>query len=714
METMLVDGGIMEMMAEIRQQDHGLWAKIKEWFRDLAGKLQAVVDAYKGVEPDSTEGRMVADMKDMIGTLEALYMDALVDASENFDGGVNNNTAPESGGVKYSVRKDIVDANGIHYDSVVELEYGLFKKVVRSGNAFIDFIRNSLINQKMMVVNESGASEVVEFAKLNDRAQKDGTAGLKRVLGKLERAAGSTKKLVIVNAKETAEISTFVQHKSDNSHQWLDANGWDERKSFVMTSDNMVYPAILHIAKARDGRNILYDVSVMISEGVAVDQGATSQRAKAQIEQAVKSTTPSDEKNIPHSTPAVNKDELSNVTAARQAAEERYNALVNNPDLVAAERRLSDMRSNGESRLAVVRSPEYKAARAERDAIKERLGVDTAKETAFDLRERERKLQAEIQAAEEAAKAEAGRKAEAKAVAKSGMPEADYFRDQAVKKFGCTTDFRYAGYLLPDGRMLDFTSAEGKKDGKRDKDHREIADIYEYTKQSAALLRFLNDGNIRIMAETPGVDLSAAHEPTKQQYAEIKRFVREYADKRQFMVDISGEDGRTVGTYTYDGRVSADRVISDIQHYFQTGKMREQSSVAQFHWSQRDTDRQKVNEALEKENAKLREDVTELRELVKLQRQVTNGTKFTKTSVEAAARYLKQNANSKGSTQELAKLLNSLYEYIASTKELTWEGVKEQAQGAVDWLWEHIDRRGKRSDYAWENNCHGGSLAAYR
>ena len=30
METMLVDGSIVEMMAELKQQDHGLWAKIKE------------------------------------------------------------------------------------------------------------------------------------------------------------------------------------------------------------------------------------------------------------------------------------------------------------------------------------------------------------------------------------------------------------------------------------------------------------------------------------------------------------------------------------------------------------------------------------------------------------------------------------------------------------------------------------------------------------
>ena len=104
METMLSDGSIIEMMAELKQQDQSLWQKICDWFKDLADKLRAVVDAYKGVQPDSTEGRMVADMKDMIGTLQALYMDALVDASENFDAGAQKITTADSGGVRYQAR----------------------------------------------------------------------------------------------------------------------------------------------------------------------------------------------------------------------------------------------------------------------------------------------------------------------------------------------------------------------------------------------------------------------------------------------------------------------------------------------------------------------------------------------------------------------------------------------------------------------------------
>ncbi len=114
--------------------------------------------------------------------------------------------------------------------------------------------------------------------------------------------------------------------------------------------------------------------------------------------------------------------------------------------------------------------------------------------------------------------------------------------------------------------------------------------------------------------------------------------------------------------------------------------------------STRDPELQKANQLLEKENTQLREDVQELKELLKLQRQVTNGTRFTKTSVEAAARYLKSAVNAKGDTKEFAKLLNEFYEYIASGGEITWETVSDMAQPAIQWLREH--QKQERNDYA--------------
>lgn len=82
-------------------------------------------------------------------------------------------------------------------------------------------------------------------------------------------------------------------------------------------------------------------------------------------------------------------------------------------------------------------------------------------------------------------------------------------------------------------------------------------------------------------------------------------------------------------------------------------------------YSDRDPSIARMNQALEKENRKFREDVTELRKLLALQKSLTHGTMFTKSSVESMAGILMKNADAKVSTQELAERLNDLYRYIA-------------------------------------------------
>lgn len=108
--------------------------------------------------------------------------------------------------------------------------------------------------------------------------------------------------------------------------------------------------------------------------------------------------------------------------------------------------------------------------------------------------------------------------------------------------------------------------------------------------------------------------------------------------------------------------------------------------------------KQAETEALQEQNKKLQEDVTRLKELVKLQGQVTNGKILKPSSVEAAAKYLKKLFHTYGDTKELAQKLNGLYEYIASDPELTWEGVKEQAAPIVQWLQDN--EKFQRDQYA--------------
>ena len=179
---------------------------------------------------------------------------------------------------------------------------------------------------------------------------------------------------------------------------------------------------------------------------------------------------------------------------------------------------------------------------------------------------------------------------EQKAIEKSGLSEADYFRKQAVKEFGYTPYFYDAGYITPNGKMLNFSGEKGKHYGSRGQDHRAIGIVYANVEGSKAMVKFMGEGNIRIMAESPGLDISSSVVPTTEQYATIRNFVREYANKEYFNIDLTDAEGHTIGNYEYEGKISAERVVNDIKYFFENGTTREQSSISQFLYSEKNTD----------------------------------------------------------------------------------------------------------------------------
>ena len=173
-------------------------------------------------------------------------------------------------------------------------------------------------------------------------------------------------------------------------------------------------------------------------------------------------------------------------------------------------------------------------------------------------------------------------------IKESGLSEAEWRRKQAVKVFGYTGDFREAGYLLPNGRLLNFCGDKGQHYGVRGNDHRNIGQVYASGEMqgSAAMYAFMKDGNIRVMAESPGIDISTAVEPTSAQYTAIRNMAARFADEEYFNVDLSDERGNTVGSLEYEGRINPARIVNDIKTYFKTGVIREQSMVSMFHGGQ--------------------------------------------------------------------------------------------------------------------------------
>lgn len=165
---------------------------------------------------------------------------------------------------------------------------------------------------------------------------------------------------------------------------------------------------------------------------------------------------------------------------------------------------------------------------------------------------------------------------------RAGKPE--YRRKLAVEQFGTTDRFEQAGYILPDGRMLDFA----QNDSTRDTDHREILGVFgpaEVSNGTEALNEFLADGNVRVMAEAPGVDIAAKTPPTEQQLKQIRAMVEQLgSEKRRFTLDISTTDGRVAASKEYSGKVDADKVVREIREYYKTGELPAESELARFRY----------------------------------------------------------------------------------------------------------------------------------
>jgi hypothetical protein len=161
-------------------------------------------------------------------------------------------------------------------------------------------------------------------------------------------------------------------------------------------------------------------------------------------------------------------------------------------------------------------------------------------------------------------------------------PDAYEAREKAVEHFGYTDNFGVAGYILPDGRMLNFSGDKNKGYGLRGQDHRAIGYVFENLKGNAALARFVKDGNIRIIAESPGITISNQTVPSDQQYAKIREFINAVKSERAFYVDFMDEKGMNVGSIAYEGTVDETEIIYDIKEFFRTGEVRDRNDDIRY------------------------------------------------------------------------------------------------------------------------------------
>lgn len=255
------------------------------------------------------------------------------------------------------------------------------------------------------------------------------------------------------------------------------------------------------------------------------------------------------------------------------------------------------------------------------------------------------------------------------AKAKEAGGAAKYRRQLAVEQFGTTSEFERAGYILPDGQMLDFA----RNDKTRDTDHREIMSVFgpaEVSKGTDALNKFLADGNVRVMAEAPGVDLAADKAPTAAQMEQIREMVGSLgSEQRKFTLDISTTDGRVAASKEHSGRIDADRVVREIRDYYKTGELPAESSLARFRYQLAAKAEQAERDArknTQRQASRAIADNSAAMETLAQMMGVTHGVRISQDSIDGlAVRWTKANG-SRADRTKIAGETRALVEYMTA------------------------------------------------
>lgn len=645
-------GTIHKVMTAVKEMLNGIISRAKEALT-LDPENRAALKAQRLAEAEKR-------------ALQDAYFAHAEKAMDNLRAAKENAAALKSEGAAKSIRFEIKrDAAGETYIQIDEdilkgVPQENWKSVVKQAikERFPDgFVRNgwTILNHK------DGRNEFV-WSKSSKALQWENPT------------AYADKMRMAANLDEIIATADEVYREPAN-HKNAEAFNRGQIKIRVGTN---AYEADVLTAIKPDTREIFYDIvnikatKIEASGGTHVESEDSRSRLPETSNQSItQSTVESKENNA-----AVQKnvryqlaeqDELAKLrteqqqlTKQRSALKEERSAWLNSAEVQRIEAKKKALGVFSAEGKAYRESEEYQGYLAKRKEYNSRLAALEERDSA--LTEQMKAANERLQQRKDAQAKDAQRAYDAKAKEYGG--NAEYRRVLAKEQFGVTEEFRRAGYILPDGQMLDFA----QNDRSRDTDHREILEVFgpaEVKNGTEALNEFLLDGNVRVMAEAPGVDISADTAPTAQQLEQIRKMAEQLGGERgQFTLDISTADGRVAASKEYSGRVDADKVVREIREYYKTGELAQESSLAKFRFQLAE---QASREAKKNDQRQASRDIANTAAALDTLSQffgVTRGVKVSQDSLDGlAARWTKANA-SRADRAKLANETRVLVDYL--------------------------------------------------
>lgn len=321
MEAMLTQGDIGRFMAELKQQDRSLWEKVRDWFKDLIQKLQAVVEQYKGAKPETAEGQLVAQMEDFIQVLQQAYAEALVEAGENYRASEGNKKTTQEGGVKFQTR----NVNG---KQIVWIEENILKqnKGLPEHQFIADYIAGHIGD--IYTIIESGQKVYIGDDLPGEFTQSKYTQSILKYRSNIirvkNRSAGNVGEMIEIATNRRWEKAKHPENKDAKygMYRYDTMFGFPVRDSNGNEIGANIYKAELVIRNASDGKKYLYDI-VSIKKDATASGWLTNKVASAAAIAAGQKGNASS-KRLPQQKPGVNPKSTEKQSARMDVEQKKF------------------------------------------------------------------------------------------------------------------------------------------------------------------------------------------------------------------------------------------------------------------------------------------------------------------------------------------------------------------------------------------------------
>lgn len=240
--------------------------------------------------------------------------------------------------------------------------------------------------------------------------------------------------------------------------------------------------------------------------------------------------------------------------------------------------------------------------------------------------------------------------------------------------FGTTDNYNVAGYLLTDGKMLDFSGKHwGGSVTQREVEHYDILEgfedeeVYDELEDGYdAQLYTLRNGNIRLMPEIGGINLST--KPNKLQLFTLRGYIDNFGG--DVYVEVTDNNEKQLYSKHYSKGTSSQVILNDIDNYFVNNVTpNTELSYKDFRYSI-DGDMTMTPEMMsEVETEKALEQTNNL--TAKLLKQLFNDNKVTKSSFIKSAEEVLSKYESTMSANSYAEAMWSLAGFARNNDNVT-------------------------------------------